>query len=128
MTEFELLQAISVASDKIALSAMNVVAVIFAYILAVHFAGKTLTRAMAVFTSVLYSFFLVAPVYAAYIAVLRIAALTDRYRAEFPASDLVPMASNVGLTLLLTLAPLAIGWIGSLAYMHLYIRNEESRP
>ena len=126
MTEFELLEAISFTGDKIGGGAMGFVSVVFAYVIAAHFAGKNLSRNVAVFTSIVYTLFLSAPILSATRAILRMAELSARYVNEYPESTL---ASEVPVEIVLSasLFPLFVGWLGSLLYMHGSVRRAEVR-
>ena len=122
MSEFELIESITNASTVAGASAMNVVAVLFAYVLAAHFVGKQLPRSIAVFMSLLYSLFLIVPTSVMISAGVRVARLIARYRDEFPDVDLYPITPSVGMVLAMAVVPLVLGWVGSLYFMHGYVR------
>ena len=122
MSEYELLEAISTAGDKLSGGSMNFVAIFFAYLVAAHFVGGRLKKIEAVFLSLIYSLYQFSPASASVGGAIRMVKLSERYNSEFPASDLVNFPS-IPLMVTLTLAPLILGWLVSLYYMHGVVRR-----
>lgn len=124
MTEFEFLEAVYLASDSLATSAINFFTIFLAYVIAAHFAGKGLSSVVAGFVSIVYSLFLVGPSIGIIRGTEAAQNLTIQYHMQYPDGVLFPSA-NVGLSLLLvfTLGPPLMGWVGSLVYMHVVIRR-----
>jgi hypothetical protein len=127
MSEAELLEAISYTGSSIGIAGMSFVTVVFAYIIAAHFAGRQLTSKVAAFTSTVYSLFLTAPLIDCTLSVVKFGKLNARYVTDHPSSDLV-FNIPVEVVLFVSLTPLVIGWLVSLGYMHAVVRARKGDP
>mgnify|MGYP001811908358 CR=1 FL=1 len=83
MTEFEIIEANFLAGDMLHTSAMICIALIFAYVVAAHFAGTMLSKSVAIATSMTYSLVLIRPLNSVFNSVVGMITLRSRYFAEF---------------------------------------------
>jgi hypothetical protein len=128
MSEFEYVEIVHLNAAYLGTSAMNVFSIFVAYTLAAHFAGKQLSRNVAVFVSTVYCLFLLGPFTGIVIATTDLENLKDAYLIEYPAGTLLsPTGLSLSGTIALTLAPALCGWLGSLAYMHAVVRKKDRR-
>ena len=126
MTEFEFIQASQLAFESLREGAMNVITVVFAYVVAAYFAGRKLTRTASVLVSVVYSLWLIGPFWGVISSVAGMLATADAFYLAFPDSfaSFPPSKARYSLYLLATI-PMLLGWVGSLVYMHGYIRSKD---
>ena len=100
---------------------MGFLSAIVAYVVAAHFVGKSLPQIVAIAISFTYSLFLIGPALGVYGAINRISFIRAQYFLAYPdGSAFSP--GNTGL-LVLALIPLVVGWVGSLLYLHAYVRR-----
>ena len=100
---------------------MGFLSAIVAYVVAAHFVGKSLHQIVAIALSFTYSLFLIGPALGVYGAINRISFIRAQYFLAYPdGSAFAP--GNTGL-LVLALIPLAVGWVGSLLFLHAYVRR-----
>lgn len=125
MTEFELIEVWALATEGLGAAGMNIVTVVFAYVIAAHLAGGKFNRLVAVSISVVYSMWLVGP-FIGFISYLNLshAAAID-YMTMFPDGTAIPDPQNLPVAVVLAAGPYVLGWIGSLMYMHWYIRGNK---
>jgi len=126
MSEFELTQLISGATESLKSDAMNFVTLVFAYVIAAHLAGAKLPRKVAVLLSATYSLFQLAPAGGVIFDARRSIAFAERLFAEFPDSPLPRPSFGFAFIVLLAVGPLLLGWLGSLYYMHGIVRSKSS--
>ena len=123
MTEYELIEVSLASLEGLGYAGMNIVAVVFAYVVAAHFVGKKLSRAAAVCLSIVYSLWLIGPSIG-FIRHLELTITTaTEYLRLFPNGYAAEQPGNFVTSLILVYGPYFMGWIGSLIFMHLYIRK-----
>ena len=114
MSEFEFVEASYLNSSYLATAAMNFVAVFLAYVVAAHFAGKLMSRVVAVSVSIIYSLFLLAPSSTVISASARTLVIRAQYQLQFPDGVLVPAVELTQLQVsVFIIGPLVMGWLGS---------------
>ena len=123
MTEFEFIQVGEIALNGFASSAMNIVTVIFAYVVAAHFVGKSLSRSAAISISIVYSLWLIVPFGGVYGNLDLGAKNAIEFLSVFPDSYAVNPLEPLAIIFAIAFIPLFLGWIGSLIYMHRIIRK-----
>ena len=123
MTEFEFLTAIGDAFGFSVQAAMGFFTVFGAYVLTAHFAGKALSKPVAISISVLYSIFLSGPVTGIFLAAYKVEHLENLYFEQYPAGEIVRSFGSPEILLFIIAFPLLLGWLASLVYMHGYIRK-----
>ena len=123
MTEFEFIQVGEIAINGFGSSAMNIVTVIFAYVIAAHFVGKSLSRSAAISISIVYSLWLLLPIGGVYGNLDLLAKNAIEFQSVFPDSYAVTPVGSIGIVYAMAITPLFLGWIGSLIYMHRIIRK-----
>ncbi len=123
MTEFEFIQVGEIALNGFASSAMNIVTVIFAYVVAAHFVGKSLSRSAAISISIVYSLWLIVPFGGVYGNLDLGAKNAIEFLSVFPDSYAVNPLGPSAIIFAIAFIPLFLGWIGSLIYMHRIIRK-----
>jgi len=121
MTEFEFIQVGEIAINGLGSAAMNIVTVIFAYVIAAHFVGKSLSRSAAISISIVYSLWLLLPFGGVYGNVDLLAKNAIEFQSVFPDSYAVTPVGSI--VYVMAIIPLFLGWIGSLFYMHRIIRK-----
>ena len=127
MTEIEFLEAAAIHGQGVTQIPMNMIAVIFAYIIAMYFAGKSLSSFVAVSLSITYSLFLFGPMIAYAQSMYRYCVVVELYGKKFPAGQLLPEIEGPHyFTVIITLAPIFLAWIGSMFYAHLVVRKDAS--
>ncbi len=124
MSEFELIEIAAVANEGVRGAGMNFVTIVFAYVVASHLAGSRLSRAATVSISIIYSLWLIGPIISLFGHLDLYYKTANEYLRLFPEgyAGSAPMAFEV--ILLFAIGPSALGWIGSLIYMHIYIRKD----
>ncbi len=125
MNEFEFFEALNIVANRAQDSALAFITVFFAYVVTAHFVGRGLTRTAAVFVSTIYSAFLIAPLLGLLNSLQLTFSVQDQYVTLFPHGWMVPETDVRLFLVLISVLPLLGGWIGSLLYMHLYIRGKE---
>ena len=123
MTEFEFIQVGEIALNGFASSAMNIVTVIFAYVIAAHFVGKSLSRSAAISISIVYSLWLIPPFGGVYGNLDLGAKNAIEFLSVYPDSYAVNPLESSAIIFAFAIIPLFLGWIGSLIYMHRIIRK-----
>lgn len=124
MTEFEYIEAYRNTLELIGTAKMHFVTMLLAYVLTAYFAGKTLNRAIAVSVSVLYTCFVGGPLATVYGLQFSLDNLLEDVNRAFPNSAFFENHAASGtLGIALGFAPAVLGWLGSLIYMHAYIRG-----
>ena len=127
MSEFEIYEALMMTTEMGVFASMNFVAIVFAYLVAAFVTGKSLSRTVALTLSATYTIFLV-PHFVGCLTNITGAYDAGVYlSATFPDSWAATGAS-IPMAVLLALfgVPMLLGWIGSLFYMHGYIRSSDS--
>lgn len=125
MNKFELIEAWALATEGLGAAGMNIVTVVFAYVLAAHFVGRSLSRRVVVSVSIVYSLWLIGP-FVGFISYLKLAnAVSIDYSTMFPDGEAIPSPQNLPIAIVLAAGPYILGWIGSLIYMHLFVRKKQ---
>ena len=124
MSEAEAYEALMTTLEMSVLASMNFVAIVFAYLVAAHVGGKSLPRNVAIGLSPIYSIFLVPPFMGCFLNLSRAfdagAYLTSQYPDSWAAQgSLVP----IGVYSFMFGLPMFAGWLGSLYYLHKYVRK-----
>jgi hypothetical protein len=124
MTEFEAFEAMMMSTELGVGASMNFVALVFAYLVAAFVVGKSLPKGVAIGTSAIYTIFLVPPLNGVVANFARVYEGDRFIRSTNPDSWLLP-ADPLSLPLLVSLFvfPMIAGWLGSLYFMHFYIRR-----
>ncbi|GAB5498397.1 MAG: hypothetical protein PsegKO_07080 [Pseudohongiellaceae bacterium] len=123
MDEFEYIEAAQLAINSMIDGSMNTVGVTFAYIVAAYLAGQNLTKSAAVGLTILYTLFIVSPISGVLGATRSYVLTIERYHQVFPdgwAFGAPPGLFELGV---INIGPLALGWLGSLFYLHFYVRK-----
>jgi hypothetical protein len=124
MGEFEIFEALMMSMELSVLASMNFLAIAAAYLIAAYVAGKKLPRVVAVGTSLIYTMFLVPPFNGMIGNLRRVHALGSHLETEFPDSLLITSGTvPFEATVLLFGLPMIVGWLGSIYFMHAYIRG-----
>ena len=126
MSEFEIYDAMMMSIDMSVTASMNFVAIVFAYVVAAYVAGKSLPRNVALGTTTAYTLFLV-PHFLGMLGNLR-----RNYdgvvqlQAEYPESwTLIDDPIGFAPLALLFAIPMFVGWLGSIYFMHGYVRRSQ---
>ena len=127
MSEFENYEALMMTMEMAVFASMNFVAIVFAYLVAAFVTGQKLSRTVAVTLSTTYTIFLVPHFAGCFGNITTTYAAGVHLSATFPdswtaASATMPMA----WLLALFGVPMILGWVGSLFYMHGYVRASET--
>jgi hypothetical protein len=124
MTEFEYIEATAIMAQLMVSAVLSYFTVLFAYIVSAHFAGKDLPRKMAVGLSLVYSLFIINPLGSYRFSFVYYFQIAEEHAEKFPNSSLIPSLPDLtAWTIYVGLAPLLIGWVASLYYMHFHIRK-----
>jgi len=128
VSESEIIELILLSVGETAQTVMNLTAVVFAYVLTAYFVGSQLPRVWAIGISLCYTLFLTPMIVGCITSVSVATSLVSAYLSNFPggvvADDYAVYGKSPLLILSLVLIPVAVGWLGSLLYMHNYIRKE----
>src|SRR5262245_41647152 len=126
MTEYEYLDLANTADGAIAAGAMNFVTMFFAYVVAAHFVGRRLPSGIALLLSASDSLFLLGPLAQIVRNAQLMVLLTHQHAITNPDGLLsrVPAFGSSEL-LVVCLVPPLLGWVGSIIYMHWYIRRTD---
>jgi len=124
MTEFEYIEAASIAIEFVRSAAMDFVAVFFAYCVCAHFAGSSMPRRVAMGVSLIYTLFLLNPFAGLFGGMTNYLSLMSAGFENFPHSAFFREAPNTVVPRLLVLTAPILGWLASLAYMHFWIRRD----
>lgn len=124
MSEYELLDLILGAGDSMVSTGLALLTVLFAYVVAAFAAGARLSRTAAISISVLYSLWYMGPLLAFISSLDFLLRTAEEYRSMFPEGyAVVSDPPNRLLRLTTSAGPYILGWLGSLVYMHLYVRK-----
>ena len=126
MTDVELFDALMRSTELAVLASMNFLAILVAYLVAAYVAGRRIPGAVAVGTSIVYTMFLIPP-FSGLVGNLRRAYdLGSVLHSQFPDS---PLAGDAVVPFYVSVAlfgvPMTASWLGSLYFMHLYMRGKE---
>jgi len=106
-------------------ASMNFLAIVAAYLIAAYVAGKKLPRSVAVGTSLIYTMFLVPPFTGMAGNLRRVYDLGNHLEVNFPESVLsTSSGTSFEAIVILFGIPMIVGWLGSIYFMHGYIRSE----
>lgn len=114
--------------DLAVLASMNFVAIVFAYLVAAFATGERLPRPVAIGVSIIYSIFLVPHFSGCLGAIDRAFSAGAHLSTSFPGSWATagpPLPMEVQFAFFGI--PMLLGWIGSLYYMHFYLRSVEKQ-
>ena len=126
MGEFEIFEALMMSIELSVVASMNFLAIAAAYLIAAYVAGKKLPRGVAVGTSLIYTMFLVPPFTGMAGNLRRVYDLGNHLEANFPESVLSTSSGiSFEATVILFGIPMIVGWLGSIYFMHGYIRGEK---
>ena len=123
MTEFENMEAIFMSAELGVAASMNFVAILFAYLVAANFVGRELPRLVRVGTSVIYTLFQMIHFNGMVGNMIRAdkgsAFMSEHYPDSWATIDgSLPLE---GVLFLMGL-PMILGWLGSIYYMHFFIK------
>ena len=118
MEPADYLELLEIAGQATGSFAMDGVAILFAYAVAGHFAGKSLSSVQTLALTCVYTIFLLFPVTSAMMSSKRVEIYTNQFRQTYPevAADHLNASSYSNLHLVLGLVFFA-SWILSLLYM-----------
>ena len=103
MSEFEFVEIFHLNAEYLGTSAMNVFSIFVAYTLAAHFAGKQLSRNVAIFVSAVYSLFLLGPFVGILSSTTDMENIKNTYSIKYPAGTLLSSSEfSLSATLVLT--------------------------
>jgi len=123
MSEFEYIEAAQLAMNWLIDGSINTVGVTFAYIVAAHLAGVGLSKLAAVGLSVLYSLFIIGPVSGMLGGARNHVFTVMHYHEAFPDGWAFGDTPDFLYLIAITIGPLFLAWLGSLSYLHLYVRK-----
>ena len=123
MSEYEFLTAIDSARSFAVQAAMGFFTVFGAYVLTAHFAGKSFSKFAAGSISVLYTLFLTGPITGIITNIFEAARLEVLYFSQYPTGGIVQHKASPEVLIMVMVAPLFLGWVSSLVYMHGYVRK-----
>jgi len=126
MSEFEHYEALLMSIELSVSASMNFLAIVAMYLIAAFVAGKKLPRSVAAGTSVIYTMFLIPPFVGWFGNLRRGFDLGILAKTNFPDSALfsgsvLPFEAYVTLSSI----PMFMGWLGSIYFMHSYIRKKQ---
>jgi hypothetical protein len=124
MTEIDFVEIQLMAILGIDAVAINFLTVVFAYVVAAYVAGQKLSRITAILLSTVYTLWLVGPLLGMVTFLDTAVINVTEYQILFPSGGRLPRGLGSTVGYVLTLGPLITGWIGSLLFMHVYIRNK----
>jgi hypothetical protein len=124
MTEFEIYEAFMSTLEMSVLASMNFVAIVFAYLVAAYVAGQSLSRNVAIGLSIIFTVFLVPP-FMGTLSNLRRAFDAGAYLTSHFPDSWAAQGSVLSFEVYVVLfgVPMIAGWLGSLYYMHRYVRG-----
>ena len=134
LTEFEFFQAIMMAGEGVNMSFIALTTIFFGYLVLSHFAGKELPKHVAVSITVLYSFMSLGALSNWWFALSTLYEVCFLYAEYYPGTTLVPSCSieppgsEIPLLRIANTVPVILCWLGSIWYMHQYVRKEENSP
>ena len=112
------------SSDMGVTASMNFVALVFAYLVAAFVAGKSLPKGIAVGTSAIYTIFLIPPFNGVIVNFIRVYDGDQYMRLTYPDTWTIPSEPlSMEILMFLFTFPMLAGWLGSLYFMHFYIRR-----
>ena len=126
MTEFQYYEAIMMAVELSALAAMNFLAIVAMYLIAAFVIGSKPPKSIAVATSLIYTMFLIPPLVGTAGNMNRAFRIGGEAQTTYPDSVLFESAGSVvtlDAYLLLFSIPMIAGWLGSIYFMHKYVRS-----
>jgi len=121
MTEFENMEAIFMSAELGVVASMNFVAILFAYLVAAHFASRDLPKLVKVGTSVIYTLFQMIHFNGMIGNMIR-ADKGSAYMSEHYPENWANIDGSLPLegVLFLMGLPMVLGWLGSIYYMHFF--------
>jgi hypothetical protein len=123
MSEFEFLEAGVLYLERILDSTINLIAVISGFLVAAHFVGQQMTKAVSVSLSLVYSIFVLIVLTT---LVTFTSAYTDvivQYQAAYPDGWVHPNELRRAPLAVWATFPLVVVWVGSLYYLHFVVRK-----
>lgn len=127
MTEIEFAELWFMAIESGYNTHMMLITSIFAYIVAGHFVGKTVTKGIAVGLTVVFSIFSLNTLLNVFGNVMHLKLISAHYYESFPHGYAVPPVNmSLGLIITVTAAPTIIIWVGAIYYLHFHVRKSVS--
>ena len=123
MTEFEHIEAAQLAMNWLIDGSLNTVTVTFAYIVAAYIAGAQLSKLAAIGMSTLYTLFILGPIGGILGATRNYVMTIKHYHEAYPGGWAFGDTPDLTVVTFMTVSPLILGWLGSLAYLHFYLRK-----
>ena len=128
MEESEVVELIYINMDAVGVNVMNIAAIVFAYLVCAYLVGKELTRNLAIGISFCFTIFIAPVLVGCFSRFSHIFSLAHYYKDNYPDG---PLAQDFdvfldGSVFAAAMLPVVIPWIGSLLYMHRYVRKGES--
>jgi hypothetical protein len=126
MTEFETVEAATIYLELGVGASMNFVTILFAYLIAAHLVGSTLPKLIAAGISLIYTMFQIIH-FGGMIGNMQRAAAGGEFLArEYPNSwAVIADVLSLETALVLIGLPMLLSWLGSIYYMHFYVRRKE---
>ena len=125
MTESELLQNILYMRELANSDMIDFITTLFAFTVMAHFFGNTLSRAVAIMASIVYSIFATLTILSLLDLTISKQRLIDQLHAESSGASEYMLGGNwppiIGV--MINIGPLIVTWLLSLYYFHLYIRR-----
>ena len=126
MTEYELVDLSMSGLAHLAISAMGFITVFSGYVIVAFVAGNRLPNGIAWCLTGVYSLFQLSPIWGVVAGLNRINRSTTEYVATYP--DGVAFGTDptgvTGVAIALTFLPFMVAWVGSVLYMHAYVRRQ----
>lgn len=123
LTEVEFGELYALMGDSMHMQFLVFTSILFAYLVAGHFVGATLTRKVAVSMTTIYCLFMIAPLLQYVVEFFRINSLSKAYLEQYPEGFIIPESHPLGL--LITFIPMLLAWIGSFYYVHFQVRSQK---
>ena len=123
MTEYQFLEAGTILLNGVLDSSLNIIYVTFGYLAAAHFIGNELEKAVALFLSFIYGYWILVSLYAIWNYMNMLTKLHLEYVLSFPDGWVWELGPNFEITLTLATFPLLMASLGSIYYLHGIIRK-----
>ena len=124
MTEFEFLETFAIAKQDVFNNFVVISTVIFAYLAAGHFIARDLSTKIMRGLTLIYCFFLIAPMSTYWLAWSYSLVVIREYESLYPDGWLLGGTGGVPILLIFTFMPIVLAWLGSIYYVHYIVRKD----
>lgn len=128
MTELEFADLWYLQQEAIFNQFVALTTTIFAYIVAGHLVARSLSRNVAIGFTSLYCLFAIGPISGYITNLLQLIRIVKEYVAMYPEGWVVFSigTQNATASAIIVAAPVFLGFIGSIYYVHFYVRSDRS--